>query len=97
MLLRSAPRERIGVCMLMYLRVVVVVLSDARSFSYYRGPRLRHKKDEEDGYANQEVQDGTELRIRTRDHPVPNVVDGVPGGVAKEADGHEHPPRSGST
>src|SRR5829696_7908191 len=75
--------------MLMYLCVVTVVLSDATLFSYCRGPRLPHEEDEEDGRAQQEVKDGTELRVRTRNYPVSHVVDGVPGCVAEEGEGHK--------
>src|SRR5215216_7853296 len=79
--------------MLMYLRVVIVVLSDAMSFSYCRGPRrLRH---EEDGRAQQEVKDGTELRVRTRDYPVSQIVVSVSGCVAEEGEGHEVPAQDG--
>ena len=49
-----------------------------------RGP----KENEEDGRADQKVQDGAELRIRARDHPVSHVVHGIPGGMAEESGGN---------
>ncbi len=63
---------------------------DASESSMHRyGPRrLRH---EEDGRAQQEVHNGTELRVRTRDYPVSQKVVSVPGGVADEGDCHELP------
>jgi hypothetical protein len=39
------------------------------------------------GRANQEIQDSAELRIRTRDHPVLHIMDGIPGSVADEGEG----------
>jgi len=63
---------------------------DASESSMHRyGPRrLRH---EEDGRAQQEVHNGTELRIRTRHHPVSQIVVSVPGGVAEDGNTHKLP------
>jgi hypothetical protein len=66
------------------------------SISYCRGPRrLRDDEYEEDGRAQQEVKDGTELRVRTRDYPVSQIVVSVLGCVAEEGEGHEVPAQDG--